>query len=116
MRAWQANGWIAFGDENTFNNAKKNPLLAGNYLIHKRLRATSLCAYSLTHHWGCSYDCGMPVDLGLPGDIDITEIENQGYWTSYPQLQGSRVAWPPIKGMSTSGILTLHRLIGFAPL
>ena len=32
--AWQANGWIAFGDENTFNNAKKKSTAGWLSLIH----------------------------------------------------------------------------------
>ena len=46
--AWQANGWIAFGDENTFNNAKKKSTAGWKLLNSYKAESDFLRAYSLT--------------------------------------------------------------------
>ena len=76
--AWQANGWIAFGDENTFNNAKKKST-AGWKLLNSYKTESDFPPCLFTHMTGVVVTIGgMPVDLGLPGDIDITEIVKSG--------------------------------------
>ena len=76
--AWQANGWIAFGDENTFNNAKKKST-TGWKLLNSYKTESDFPPCLFTHITGVVVTIGgMPVDLGLPGDIDITEIEKSG--------------------------------------
>ena len=76
--AWQANGWIAFGDENTFNNAKKKST-AGWKLLNSYKTESDFPPCLFTHMTGVVVTIGgMPVDLGLPGDIDISEIVKSG--------------------------------------
>ena len=76
--AWQANGWIAFGDEEVFTKAKKKATNGWKLLADKKSESDfPPCLY--THITGVVVTIGgMPVDLGLPGDIDLKAIENAG--------------------------------------
>ena len=76
--AWQANGWIAFGDEELFSKAKKKASNGWKLLTQKKTESDfPPCLY--THNTGVIVTIGgMPVDLGLPGEIDFTAIENAG--------------------------------------
>jgi hypothetical protein len=76
--AWQANGWIAFGDDELFSKAKKKAINGWKLLADKKTESDfPPCLY--THITGVIVTIGgMPVDLGLPGEIDFTAIENAG--------------------------------------
>ena len=76
--AWQANGWIAFGDNEAFSSAKKKAGSGWKLLTDKKSESDfPPCLY--THITGVVVTIGgMPVDLGLPGEIDLTAIENAG--------------------------------------
>jgi len=76
--AWQANGWIVFGDEELFSKAKKKGSNGWKLLTDKKTESDfPPCLY--THITGVIVTIGgMPVDLGLPGEIDFTAIENAG--------------------------------------
>ena len=73
--AWRANGWIAFGDDQLFSDSKKNGQSGWKMLDDKKTEAAfPPCLY--THLSGIVVTIGgMPVDLGLPGDINLAEIE-----------------------------------------
>ncbi len=76
--AWQANGWIAFGNETVFDRAK-NKTSAGWKLLSEYKHEGDFPACLFTHMYGIVVTIGgMPVDLGLPGDIDLVEIEKSG--------------------------------------
>ncbi len=76
--AWKANGWITFGDEEIFKKSKKKSSSGWKLLSDKKSeRDFPPCIY--THMTGIIVTIGgMPVDLGIPGDIDISAIENAG--------------------------------------
>ena len=76
--AWRANGWIAFGDDQLFSDSKKNGQSGWRMLDDKKTEAAfPPCLY--THLSGVVVTIGgMPVDLGLPGDINLAEIEKSG--------------------------------------
>ena len=76
--AWQANGWIAFGNEEVFSKAKKKGINGWKLLTDKKTESDfPPCLY--THITGVVVTIGgMPVDLGLPGEIDLIAIENAG--------------------------------------
>lgn len=76
--AWRANGWIAFGDDQLFSDSKKNGQSGWKMLDDKKTEAAfPPCLY--THLSGVVVTIGgMPVDLGLPGDINLAEIEKSG--------------------------------------
>jgi len=76
--AWRANGWIAFGDDQLFSDSKKNGQSGWKMLDDKKTEsAFPPCLY--THLSGVVVTIGgMPVDLGLPGDINLAEIEKSG--------------------------------------
>ena len=76
--AWRANGWIAFGDDQLFSDSKKNGQSGWKMLDDKKTEAAfPPCLY--THLCGVVVTIGgMPVDLGLPGDINLAEIEKSG--------------------------------------
>jgi len=76
--AWKANGWISFGDEQMFEQAK-NKLSNGWKLLSNKISESDFPPCLFTHITGVVVTIGgMPVDLGLPGDIDITTIEKAG--------------------------------------
>lgn len=76
--SWKANGWIAFGDEEFFAKAKSKSSNGWKLLSNKKMETDfPPCIY--THLTGVIVTIGgMPVDLGLPGDINYTAIENAG--------------------------------------
>ena len=76
--AWQANGWIALGNKENFASAK-GKMSTGWKLLgdYKSESDFPPCLY--THMSGVIVTIGgMPVDLGLPGDVDFVEIEKSG--------------------------------------
>ena len=76
--AWKANGWIGFGDEQMFEQAK-NKLSNGWKLLSSKISESDFPPCLFTHITGVVVTIGgMPVDLGLPGDIDIAAIEKAG--------------------------------------
>ena len=76
--AWKANGWIAHSTENSLGQAIKK----GNNgwkMLAKFKSENDLPACLYTHLTGVIVTIGgMPVDLGLPGDIDLTTLEKIG--------------------------------------
>ena len=76
--SWRANGWIAYGDEEAFEKAKKKSINGWKLLSNLKNESDfPPCLY--THLTGIIVTIGgMPVDLGLPGDIDLSAIENAG--------------------------------------
>ena len=76
--AWKANGWIGFGDEQIFDQAK-NKSSNGWKLLSNKISESDFPPCLFTHITGVVVTIGgMPVDLGLPGDINITAIEKAG--------------------------------------
>ena len=76
--AWNANGWIAFGDVETFTKIKRKSA-SGWKLLNDKKNESDFPPCLFTHITGVIITIGgMPVDLGLPGDIDISEIEKAG--------------------------------------
>ena len=76
--AWKANGWIAHSAENSLDQAIKK----GNNgwkMLAKIKSENDLPACLYTHLTGVIVTIGgMPVDLGLPGDIDLGTLETIG--------------------------------------
>ena len=76
--AWKANGWIAHSTENSLGQAIKK----GNNgwkMLAKFKSENDLPACLYTHLTGVIVTIGgMPVDLGLPGDIDLATLEKIG--------------------------------------
>ena len=76
--AWKANGWIAHSKENSLGQAIKK----GNNgwkMLAKFKSENDLPACLYTHLTGVIVTIGgMPVDLGLPGDIDLATLEKIG--------------------------------------
>ena len=76
--AWKANGWIAHSTENSLDQAIKK----GNNgwkMLAKFKSENDLPACLYTHLTGVIVTIGgMPVDLGLPGDIDLATLEKIG--------------------------------------
>ena len=76
--AWKANGWIAHSNENSLGQAIKK----GNNgwkMLAKFKSENDLPACLYTHLTGVIVTIGgMPVDLGLPGDIDLATLEKIG--------------------------------------
>lgn len=76
--AWKANGWIAHSTENSLDQAIKK----GNNgwkMLAKFKSENDLPACIYTHLTGVIVTIGgMPVDLGLPGDIDLATLEKIG--------------------------------------
>ena len=76
--AWKANGWIAHSTENSLDQAIKK----GNNgwkMLAKIKSENDLPACLYTHLTGVIVTIGgMPVDLGLPGDIDLATLEKIG--------------------------------------
>ena len=70
--------FVAFGDEEVFTKAKKKATNGWKLLADKKSESDfPPCLY--THITGVVVTIGgMPVDLGLPGDIDLKAIENAG--------------------------------------
>ena len=76
--AWNANGWIAFGDVETFTKIKRKSA-SGWKLLNDKKNESDFPPCLFTHITGVIITIGgMPVDLGLPGDIEISEIEKAG--------------------------------------
>ena len=76
--AWNANGWIAFGDVETFTKIKRKSA-NGWKLLNDKKNESDFPPCLFTHITGVIITIGgMPVDLGLPGDIEISEIEKAG--------------------------------------
>ena len=76
--SWKANGWIAFGNEVIFASAK-NKSSSGWKLLSDKKMETDFPPCIYTHMTGVVVTIGgMPVDLGLPGDINYPAIENAG--------------------------------------
>ena len=72
--AWQANGWIAFGNEKYFLKPRKS--INGWKLVTDKKRESDFPPCLYTHITGVVVTIGgMPVDLGLPGEIDLIAIE-----------------------------------------
>ena len=76
--AWKANGWIAHSAENSLDQAIKK----GNNgwkMLAKIKSENDLPPCLYTHLTGVIVTIGgMPVDLGLPGDIDLGTLEKIG--------------------------------------
>ena len=76
--AWKANGWIAHSTESSLDQAIKK----GNNgwkMLAKFKSENDLPACLYTHLTGVIVTIGgMPVDLGLPGDIDLATLEKIG--------------------------------------
>ena len=76
--AWKANGWIAHSNESSLDQAIKK----GNNgwkMLAKFKSENDLPACLYTHLTGVIVTIGgMPVDLGLPGDIDLATLEKIG--------------------------------------
>ena len=76
--AWKANGWIAHSVEDTLDKAKAKGSTGWKLLSeHKDERDFPPCIF--THLTGIIVTIGgMPVDLGLPGDLNLEAIRNAG--------------------------------------
>ena len=76
--AWKANGWIAHSAENSLDQAIKKGNNGWKMLAKiKSENDLPTCLY--THLTGVIVTIGgMPVDLGLPGDIDLGTLEKIG--------------------------------------
>ena len=76
--AWKANGWIAHSVENSLDQAIKKGNNGWKMLAKiKSENDLPTCLY--THLTGVIVTIGgMPVDLGLPGDIDLGTLEKIG--------------------------------------
>ncbi len=76
--AWKANGWIAHTVEDTLEKAKRKGINGWKSLANlKEERDFPPCLY--THLTGIVVTVGgMPVDLGLPGDLNLKAIRNAG--------------------------------------
>ena len=76
--AWKANGWIAHSTENSLDQAI-NKGNNGWKMLAKFKSENDLPACLYTHLTGVIVTIGgMPVDLGLPGDIDLATLEKIG--------------------------------------
>jgi hypothetical protein len=76
--AWKANGWIAHSVEDTLDKARKKGINGWKNLSKfKEERDFPPCIY--IHLTGIIITIGgMPVDLGLPGDLNLKAIKKAG--------------------------------------
>ena len=76
--AWKANGWIAHSVEDTLVKAKEKGTNGWKLLSkYKDERDFPPCIF--THLTGIIVTIGgMPVDLGLPGDMNLKAIRDAG--------------------------------------
>ena len=76
--AWKANGWIAHSMEDTLDRAKAKGSNGWKLLSkYKDERDFPPCLF--THLTGIIVTIGgMPVDLGMPGDMNLEAIRDAG--------------------------------------